>query len=342
MSRPTANSIDDTAPRYTYAVHKAGIWALMDQIIIIGSGMTGITCAHALADARLPVRVIDKGRGIGGRMATRRVAMPTGDLTFDHGAQYLRPRDPAFAKALKQAGARTWPDGPDEGRYVGVPGMASVPRAMAEGVSITHQAEVTALAWRDGSWHITSTAGDFSAKRVVLTIPAPQVAGLLGHSHPFVPDLAQVIMDPCLTLMAAFPGDSPRPFASRVDPMHHLPWIAQNSSKPGRSDVAVTWVAQADVAFSRLNIENSAENTAARMLPMLANVVGVDPGSALHARAHRWRYAQASRTLGQAFLRSDDQTLYAGGDWCLGPRAEDAWQSGRAMAKDILKHADVF
>ena len=72
----------------------------MDQTIIIGSGISGIACARALAVAGLPVRVLDKGRGIGGRMATRRVALPTGEVTFDHGAQYMRPRDPAFAQAL--------------------------------------------------------------------------------------------------------------------------------------------------------------------------------------------------------------------------------------------------
>ena len=53
--------------------------------IIIGAGMAGMAAARTLVNANLPVLVLDKGRGISGRMATRR----WGDATFDHGAQYF-------------------------------------------------------------------------------------------------------------------------------------------------------------------------------------------------------------------------------------------------------------
>ena len=39
----------------------------MIDIVIIGAGMPGIACARALRAAGAPVRMIDKGRGIGGR-----------------------------------------------------------------------------------------------------------------------------------------------------------------------------------------------------------------------------------------------------------------------------------
>jgi predicted NAD/FAD-dependent oxidoreductase len=40
--------------------------------------------------------------------------------------------------------------------------------------------------------------------------------------------------------------------------------------------------------------------------------------------------------LGRAFLRDADGGLYIGGDWCLGARIEEAWDSGAAMAADLL------
>ena len=43
----------------------------MIDIVVIGAGMSGIACARVLRAAGLPVRLIDKGRGVGGRMATR-------------------------------------------------------------------------------------------------------------------------------------------------------------------------------------------------------------------------------------------------------------------------------
>ncbi|NBB98142.1 MAG: NAD(P)-binding protein [Alphaproteobacteria bacterium] len=313
----------------------------MGQTIIIGSGLTGITCARSLADAGLPVRVLDKGRAVGGRMATRRVMTGAGALSFDHGAQYLRPRTAEFADVLARTGARPWPDATGAAGHVGVPGMSDIPRALGDGLSIQQNTEVTALARRDGAWHLGTTAGAMQADRVVMTVPAPQAMALLGGDHAICAALAGVSMAPCLALLVAFPDNSPRPFVSRQDPSHPLAWIAQDSTKPGRTQAAVTWVAQAHRAFSSEHLDATPEEHAARMLPLLAEVLAVDPAKALHVRAHRWRYAQAETPLGQAFLHSDDRTLYTGGDWCIGPGAEHAWQSGRAMAQDILEHTDV-
>jgi predicted NAD/FAD-dependent oxidoreductase len=35
-------------------------------------------------------------------------------------------------------------------------------------------------------------------------------------------------------------------------------------------------------------------------------------------------------------LRSNDASLYLGGHWFLGPRVEAAWESGTAIAADLL------
>ena len=61
----------------------------MSDVVVIGAGMSGIACARALQAEGVPVRLIDKGRGIGGRMATRRTAVAGKRITYAHGAQYL-------------------------------------------------------------------------------------------------------------------------------------------------------------------------------------------------------------------------------------------------------------
>jgi renalase len=68
----------------------------MIPIIIVGAGMAGLACARRLADTGHAPVVLDKGRGIGGRVATRRV----GDLQFDHGAQYVNADGAGFAAPL--------------------------------------------------------------------------------------------------------------------------------------------------------------------------------------------------------------------------------------------------
>ena len=120
------------------------------DVVVVGAGMAGIACARRLAEAGMAPLVLDKGRGIGGRMATRRVTLDTGAaLQFDHGAQYVTARDPAFAAVLETLSAKgaaaLWQDGADRSRWVGLPGMSGLPRALAAGLDIRQSVEVTAL-----------------------------------------------------------------------------------------------------------------------------------------------------------------------------------------------------
>ena len=72
----------------------------MADVLVIGAGMTGIACARQLQVAGLDVVLLDKGRGIGGRMATRRVELGGQTIRFDHGAQYITARSADFKQLL--------------------------------------------------------------------------------------------------------------------------------------------------------------------------------------------------------------------------------------------------
>ena len=316
---------------------------MTERIVIIGAGMAGLACARALAEAGHAPVILDKGRGVGGRMATRRVTVAGAELRFDHGAQYLSAKSDGFAAMLAAmpGAVAPWDDGAAHPHFVGLPGMSGLPREMSAGLDLRQQVEVTALEPAPEGWRIRAGAQRLTAASVVLTVPAPQVAPLIGAAHPLTPALAGVAMAPCLTLMAAFPPDAPRPFVTRASDTHPLAWIAQDSTKSGRSPVATTWVAQASPDWSARYLEEDRDTLAAGMLPLLCGEIGTDPAEALHAAAHRWRYARVTAPLGHPFLRSADARLYLGGDWCLGPRVEAAWQSGRAIAQDILERGDV-
>jgi hypothetical protein len=311
---------------------------MQTAITIIGAGMAGLACARRLEAAGHKPLVLDKGRGIGGRMATRRVTLAEGEISFDHGAQYLTARDPGFAADLHDLGpaCSDWDDGSRARRLVGVPGMSGLPRAMAAGLDVRLDKQVTELRAVPGGWQIDIDATRIETRHLVMTVPAPQAAALLGDAHPLHPQIAGVVMAPCLTLMAAFPAEAPRPFRSRTSEDQPLAWIAQNSSKPGRNGTLNTWVAQASSEWSERHLEDTLESIAGRMLPMLADAISVAPGLALYAAAHRWRYARTMAPLGAPFLHSDDGTLHVGGDWCLGARVEAAWASGTAIAEAII------
>ena len=61
--------------------------------LIIGAGIAGLSCATSLQSLGHNVLVVEKSRGVAGRMSTRR----GDDWQCDHGAQYFTARDPVFA-----------------------------------------------------------------------------------------------------------------------------------------------------------------------------------------------------------------------------------------------------
>ena len=301
--------------------------------------MAGLACARALADAGLRPVVFDKGRGIGGRLATRRIE---GGLQFDHGAQFVTASGPAFAAVLegmKASGtAAPWADGANEDRFVGLPGMTGLAKHVGKGLDIRQNTEIISVLRVEGQWMLQIGAENLPFDHVVLTAPAPQSLRLLGPKNELSRALATVEMAPCLTLMAAFASSAAVRGLIRREDERPLAWIALDSSKPGRS-VPNAWIAQTGPDWSSRHLELSMEEATEQLLPMLCDYLALDRASVIYSATHRWRYARATRALGKPFLQDATGTLHVGGDWCIGDRVEDAWTSGHAIANDIQQRA---
>lgn len=297
----------------------------MLPIAIIGAGLAGLTAARLLAEAGRAVRLFDKGRGVGGRLATRRVTHAGATHGFDHGAQYVRAEGPAFAALLDEAGARPWPD---PLRRVATPGMSALGRALAAGRDVATGCEIRALRREAAGWfldHPAGAEGPFQA--VLVTIPAPQAIPLLAlHAPTLALRLTAVRYDPCWTVLAAFPARLPLPDALRHRGI--IGWAARDSAKPGRDAAQENWVIQASPAFSVAHLEEPPE----RILPPLLDAL--TPEAPLFAQAHRWRYALVQAALGEPCLW--DGALGYASDGCLAGRAEAAFDSGAALARRVL------
>ncbi len=320
-----------------------------NTVAIIGAGMAGLACADRLSLVGWTVRLFDKGRSPGGRLATRRISLPDGRLLrFDHGAQFITARDPAFAErltGLERAGAALpfpWPifrhsrGGAEarttENRWAGAQGMSDIPVALAQAHAVTCNRQVSSMTQSAGGWRLAFTdgpsEGGFDA--VVVTAPAEQAADLVADLSPaFAADARAARTAPCWTGLFVFEGGGEPAFgAIRLDDGGPLAWLARTGDGQG-------WVAQATPAWSRLNLELSAEAVAEgleaavrRMLPGI--------GATLFLQAHRWRFAQVEVAARGPFAWDPALRLGLCGDWRLGPRAEFAWLSGdrlgRAMA----------
>lgn len=323
-------------------------------IAVIGAGMAGLACARALVDEGLPVVVFDKGRGIGGRLATRR---RDGGLAFDHGAQYATARDPAFRAMLEAAAghgtAVDWPaawamlaeegvtrTGAAEPRWVGVPGMSGLVRELADGLPVHCGTRIERLTRDDrGTWTLIAADGTAYGpfRRVVLAVPAPQAAELLGDLAGAFPPLAPVRYAPCWAAMAAWEDALALPFdVARLEADPVLGMAARTGTKPGRPEGPDCWVLHATPDWSRSHLETAAPDVAAALLDRFLALTGVAE-HVVHLDAHRWRYALVERPAGAPFLHHAALGLGLCGDWCLGPRIELAFLSGHHLAAALLE-----
>ena len=190
---------------------------------------------------------------------------------------------------------------------------------------------------KDGCWRLEWDGGVEVFDRVVVTTPVRQTTALLPENNPMLRPLEAVEMESCLALMVGMPPNTDVPFISWRNPSDELSWIALDSSKPGRPDAACL-LAHASPQWSMRHLELDKTEIAGRMLPLVSQVLGTQLNDNLpYLSAHRWRFALVSEPLGQPFLADQRKTLFAGGDWCLGARAEDAWMSGAAIASTLVE-----
>lgn len=310
------------------------------RIAIIGAGIAGLTCGRALARAGLAPVIFDKGRGLGGRLATRRTAQ---GLQFDHGAGYLVARSDGFRTELADAvaaGALAPWNPPEAGgmatAHVGLPGMSGLARYLGQGLDLRSQTTITAVSDGPKGAVVTPEGGDdMPFDHVVMMLPAPQIARILGADHALASALASVAMAPCLTLMAAFaePAANAPDILHDADPDAAFARILRDGSKPARNH-PLTWVAHAGCALTRRHLDADMATVTPLLLPLLSARIGA--GAVLHAQTHRWRHALTAKPLGAPYLAARGGRLWLGGDWCLGPDAEDGWQSGVTLARDLL------
>ncbi len=321
------------------------------RVLVIGAGLAGLLAAGRLEQAGVEVLLLEKSRGVGGRMATRRF----GEGVFDHGAQFFTVREPLFKELverwLAQGWATWWSNGfaaPDRAykpdghpRYRGQAGMTTIPKALAGTLAIRLKAQVEAITkYRDG-WEIRLQDGEVIHSRgVVLTPPPPQAAALLSAGGVELParvssDLADLTYDPCIAVLALLdePGAIPAPGGMQFE-AGPVRWIADNQQKgisPSGSAVTI----HASAAYSHAHWETPAAAIVEELLAAAAPWVGRGRSQ---TQIQRWRFSQPrARHPERCLTVEGDAPLVFAGDAFGGPKIEGAALSGLRAAEVMLE-----
>lgn len=310
------------------------------DVAIIGAGMAGLACAIALGEQGFSVRIFDKGRGPGGRMAARRAEIAGETVSFDHGAQYFAAKSSEFtAQIAAWAGAGVvapWPAA-GEDAWVGVPGMNGPLRHMSQQAEVSWGVRIERLA-RDGEgWVLFADGSTHRADIVLVAVPAEQAADLLVEVAPELAVIPATIQsEPCWALMAAFEKRLPITGECLNDEGGAIGWAARNSAKPSRTGQE-TWVIHGSAEWSRANLEQSPEEAASNLLAAFFSQTGLLFTQPLHAVAHRWRYAFPQVQSELPAHWDPKRRIGLAGDYLVAPRVEGAWLSGKALATMIAQ-----
>ncbi len=325
------------------------------DILIVGAGLSGLMAAQTLREHNLKVMLVDKGRSVGGRLATRRI----GPGRADHGAQFFTVRTPEFEVIVNQwmdeklvfLWSVGWSDGSQQSdqaigqhpRYAVRGGMNQLAKYLAQALDVRVNTRLTKITRETDGWRAEDEAGNvFMSQALILTPPVPQSLDVLrtGGTDLAATDLEQlekIRYAPCLAGLFWIDGVTHFPKTGGVQLQNAtLSWLSDNQRK-GISPEAALLTAHANPDYSQLNWETPPEKVmvdlTTEIQPFLANDAQI-----LEAQYKRWRYALPTELHDEAYLQAqDDPTLIFAGDAFGGPRVEGAALSGLAAANILAK-----
>jgi len=308
---------------------------------ILGAGISGLSCAQALRTKGVDVTVLEKSKSLGGRCATR----CWNGHVVDHGAQFLTLRNDRFkvemetllGSDLKSLRApvvnfkgETLASSEGDGRFYHVGGNNRIGQQLAQGLQLRQEVLVEHIR----SDHNKIWAADFGFDSLVISLPIPQTAQLLGWKA------SPVRYAPCLTLLFEYEGEwagnSPDRYAlSDLSGSENLAWSACENHKVGRiKEGSTVFVVQASEAFSQQHIEDDLENYLPLLRADLEKQWKLSGVKLKETFLHRWLYA---RPVEGGIFPELPRGIYLCGDGVSKGRIEEVWLSGVAAAEKILK-----
>jgi renalase len=345
------------------------------DVVIVGAGIAGLAAAAELVASGRRVVILEKSRGVGGRMATRRV----GEAVCDHGAQFFTVRSPAFggmvAEAHEAGAVATWCDGFSQAasidtavtpatdghaRWRGLSGMTDLPKRLAAQLPpdrcVVRTAVKVSAIGVDGSrvrisldpGHEAGEPTVMHAAAAIVTSPVPQsldlfmAGGLLGVEGGITPEvhqqLATVVYDPSFALMLVLNRHSLVPPPGGIQfAGGPISWLADNQQKGVSSVPALT--VHASGAFSRQHFDDPPEQVAATLIDLVRPWIDGDPASAIVGQSlHRWKFATPTTIIPAPLVAAVTlPPIVCCGDAFGGPKVEGAASSGLAAGRWVAR-----
>ncbi len=323
------------------------------DVAIVGAGIAGLSARRLLVQQGLRVLTLEKSRGVGGRIASRRAR---GEI-LDFGAQCFTQNQPRWRDALSALApviqSVPSPNNSSESRYTLKTGMRDLAQCLADSCAIEHapiEFENRVIRFESTPeprrWKLECESGrEVYASALILTPPMPQTVALLDASElsssPVTQELRSVTYRICLAVLIAFERrliESHSGFA--FTPNENFDGIYDQRTKglPGRQNWVTFHLSEsASQAWLDRPEQEVVDFTIAEAKKIFGNSIASEPGVA--PALHRWRYSEPHQRLPgtHRMIVKNDLSVLIAGDTFQDGGIESAFRSGHQAANALLQ-----
>ncbi len=300
-----------------------------------------MAAAQALVAAGRSVVVVDRGRAIGGRLASRQ----TEGRPVDTGASYFTVSDPLFEAVVEdwraRGLARPWTDTfavaadgefrdkPGPMRWAAPAGLRSLVEDLATGLEVQEQTVDHIGPGLD--------VDGLKAAAVVLAMPDPQALRLLDPGYAAEIAALDDPFDPVLALTTRWASRTwPDVDGVFVSGSPLISWIADDGRR--RGDGAPVLVAHSTPEFAAAHLD-APEEAAPTLAQAVRDILQLDT-EPVSTHLHRWTFAKPTGSRTERFHLGEARVGLCGDAWSDKPRVESAYLSGRALGEALAGRLD--
>ena len=310
------------------------------KILVIGSGIAGISASRKLKSYGLETIVVDKGDFIGGRIATHIKEKENNKFTFFHGAQFFTARSKNFNQLLKSGINKNYIkkyENFSPQRYRGFPTMRNFLSSISNEIYVKQKTKVIGIFKNNKKINVLyeHSSKEDTYDAVISTLPAPQNIELMIKFPYLSKVLSSASYDSCIALMLAFkslPDTIPSYFDLSKNKSDILSWLASSNDKN-------CWTIHANAIFSnenfikdRLFIKDKILNELPKIFKISDHLIS---SQIVYSKLHFWKYAKVNN-IAKGIQIDPNYPIAIAGDFMEGSRVESAFISGEKAAELIF------
>ncbi len=324
------------------------------DVLIVGAGMSGITAGNQLMENGFNVKLLDKGKMLGGRLATRRISYNGKKNVFDYGCKYLEASSVEFSNKMidliKKDQIKKWNVTNQNSvlneldkslKFISKSSIREIAIELAKNLNVDSNTKVEKIKNESDFWRVETSAGkEFKTSRLILSMPIPQSLELFKKSKIILDEskikkLSEIRYNKSIVALFTMKSKSNllKEGGLKID-NGDIAFITDNNLK-GINSNQTAIVVEMTNEFSIKNWDKSDSEVLRKIKELSEDWIGSE---ILESQIHKWKYSTPASIYNKRFeVFNNPLPIYIIGDAFMGNNVESAYLSGYFSAKNIIE-----